>query len=95
MRHHLDQQVYDGEMARQVIENPVYQSVMGDMEQELIEAWKKSESVEDREKIHQYLMTLDKLRTKLSETFSQGKLANLEIQHKRHVRETRQYSEFS
>lgn len=81
----LEQRIYDGNRAREVLENEVFQQVLTDMEQELTDAWSNSPARDEagREKIYQYLMTLKKFKDKITATFETGKLAELDLHHKR------------
>ena len=81
----IEQRIYDGNRAREVLENEVFQQVFADIEQELFQAWTDSPArdAEGREKIHQYLAMLKKVRTHLQSTLETGKLAQMELEHKR------------
>lgn len=85
----LDQRVYHGDRAREVLENEAFAQAFADIEQELTEAWKTSpqRDVEGRERIHLSLTLLGKLKACLTTTMETGKLAKLEIQHKRSITE--------
>jgi hypothetical protein len=80
----LEQRLYDGNRAREVLENEVFQQVFVDIELEVIESWKNSpvRDQEGREKIWQYLTLLKKVQSHLTTTLETGKLAQLELQHK-------------
>ena len=81
------QKVYDAERAKNVLENDVFQQVFADIEQELIEQWKSSNSAVDREKTHQYIQLLSLFKTRLMTTFETGKLAQVQLTHERSRRE--------
>lgn len=80
----LEQRLYDGNRAREVLENEVFQQVFDDIELEVIESWKNSpvRDQEGREKIWQYLTLLKKVKSHLTTTLETGKLAQLDLQHK-------------
>lgn len=80
----LEQRLYDGNRAREVLENEVFQQVFDDIEQEVIESWKNSpvRDQEGREKIWQYLTLLKKVKSHLTTTLETGKLAQLDLQYK-------------
>ena len=83
----LEQRTYDGEKARQILENDVFVSVFADIETEITEKWKSSALEADRESLHKYLKTLQLVKTRITQTLETGKLARLELEHKRSLRE--------
>lgn len=85
----IEQRIYDGNRAKEVIENEAFQQVFSDIEQELFKAWMDSPArdAEGREKIHQYLAMLKKVKTHLQSTLETGKLAQLDLEHKRTLAE--------
>ncbi|MGE5452435.1 MAG: hypothetical protein ACM3VZ_11415 [Acidobacteriota bacterium] len=80
----IEQRIYDGNRAAEVLENEVFQQIWTDMEQELTEAWTNSPArdAEGRERIWQYVMTLRKFKAMVNSTMESGKLAKLDLQHK-------------
>lgn len=80
----IEQRMYDGTRAKEILDNEVFQSVFADIEQELFQAWIKSpvRDVEGRERLHQYQSLLTKLKEQLTSTFETGRLAALELEHK-------------
>lgn len=80
----LDEQIHNGSRAKEVLDNEQFQSAFDAIEQELTESWKQSpqRDAEGREKIHQYITLLAKVKTHLVATLETGKLAQLEVRHK-------------
>lgn len=80
----LEEQLHNGSRAREVLDNEQFQAAFDATEKELIEAWKQSpqRDVEGRERIHQYLSLLQKVKAHLVSTMETGKLAQLEVRHK-------------
>lgn len=80
----LEQRLHDGSRAKEVLENEQFQASFEAIEKELIEAWKQSpqRDVDGRERIHQYLSLLAKVKSHLVSTLETGKLAELEVRHK-------------
>lgn len=80
----LEQNIYNGNRAKEVLENEQFTAAFEAIEKELIEAWTASpqRDVDGRERIHQYLSLLKKVRTHLISTLESGKLAELEVRHK-------------
>lgn len=85
----LETRLSAGNRAREVLDNEQFNAAFEAIEQELIEAWKQSpqRDAEGREKIHQYLTLLQKVRTHLVSTLETGKLAELELRHKQNLYE--------
>lgn len=80
----LEQRLYEGNRAKEVLENEVFQAVFEDIQREVIETWTNSPArdQEGREKLWQYLTMLQKVKTQLTQSLETGKLAQLELQHK-------------
>lgn len=85
----IEKRIYDGNRAKEVIENEVFQQVFTDIEQELIEAWKSApqRDVEGREKIHQLITLLAKVKMHLQSTFESGKLAETDSLYRQSIME--------
>lgn len=79
----LEQRLYSGDRAREVLENEAYIAAFEAIEKEVIEQWTNSPArdVEGREKLWSYLHLLKKVQTHLQSTLETGKLAQLELQH--------------
>jgi hypothetical protein len=85
----LEQNIYNGNRAREVLDNEQFTAAFEAIEQELITAWKQSpqRDTDGREKIHQYLSLLTKVKAHLTSTLESGKLAELEVRHKQSLYE--------
>lgn len=81
----IDKRIYDGNRAKEVLENEAFISVFTDTEQDLITAWKNSpvRDLEGREKIFLTLQMLNKLKQALTTSLETGKLAQLEIERQK------------
>lgn len=79
----LEQRIYDADQAKLILENPVFQQVLDDIEAEISESWKNSPArdPEGREKLWQLLKLAGKLRTNLNTRLESGKLARLDLEH--------------
>lgn len=79
----IEQRIYDGTRAREILENEVFIQVFQDIEQELMQAWKTAPArdVAGRESIHQYLTMLEKVKTRLTSTMETGKLAMIDLDY--------------
>lgn len=80
----IETRIYEGDRAREVLENEVFQAVWADIEKEWTDAWMNSPARDEagREKLYQYVMTLRKLKAQITTTLETGKLAQLDLQHK-------------
>lgn len=85
----IEQNLYRGARAREVLENEVFIEAFEAIEKDYIETWKKSPArdADAREKIWQYLTQLQKVKTHLQYTMETGQLAELELNHRRTVAE--------
>lgn len=85
----IEQRIYDGNRAKEVIENEVFQRVMADMKKEIIEQWQNSPARDQdgREKLWNLLKLTEKLEIMLQQTLDSGKLAMAELQHKESMAE--------
>lgn len=81
----LESRIYDGNRAKEILENEVFQQVWIDIEQEYTEAWKNSPArdEEGRRKIWLYIQLMRKLKDQIVSTMESGKLAELDLQHQR------------
>lgn len=72
-----------GQLAQQVLDNPVYAQSYGLIESELVRKWKESRDPVEREQLHQLLRMLEKARNVIESTMRSGKVAAAEIERKR------------
>ena len=85
----LERRIYNGDQARQVLENEAFQQAFADIEQDLIESWKNlpakvdKESVNTRERLHLAVQMLGKVKQTLQSTLETGKLAVLDLEYER------------
>lgn len=87
----LEERLYHGDRAREILDNEVFQSVWADLEKDLIESWKNIPSspnhAADRERLHLSVILLGKIKACIEQTLDTGKLAKLELEHKRSMSE--------
>lgn len=81
----LDKRIYNGDRAREVLENEAFQQVFADYKQEITDQWTKSPArdLEGREKLWLMLSLLNRLETMLQATLDSGKLAKLDLEHEK------------
>jgi hypothetical protein len=80
-----EQRAYNGDRAREILENEVYQQVFADLKTEITEQWTNSPArdEEGREKLWLMLSLANKLQAMLQTTLDTGKLARLDLEHQR------------
>ena len=80
----IEQRIYNGDQARQVLENEAYAAAMADMRQEIIEQWKSAPArdQEGRESLWQLLKLTEKFEAILKTSLETGMLAKDELVHK-------------
>jgi hypothetical protein len=89
----LEERLYAGDRAREVLENEVFTQVFADIESDLIESWRNipasdtEHHLRSRERIHLSLTLLGKVKACIVQTLETGKLAKLELEHKRSMSE--------
>lgn len=74
-----------GQMAEDVLRNPVYADAYGQIEQEIYKRWREAEKPEDREHLHRLTKALSALRVTLESTMRSGKIAAKELQRQASV----------
>jgi hypothetical protein len=81
----LEERIYEGNRAKECLENEAFIWAFEGIEQELTEAWRTSPArdAEGREKIYLSLQLLTKLKATITHSLETGKLADLELQHKK------------
>lgn len=81
----LEERLYLGDRAREVIENEAFIAAFEATEKEVFEQWSNSPARDStgRELLWQYLSMLRKVKANLQTTLETGKLAQLELRHQR------------
>ena len=79
----LEQRLYLGDRAKEILENEAFVAAFEATEKEVIDQWTNSPArdADGREKLWQYLMMLRKVKANLQQTLETGKLAQLELKH--------------
>jgi len=79
----IEQRIYNGDRAREVLENEAFDQAFTDMKTEIIEQWTNSpvRDLDGREKLYQLLKLADKLKATLQTSLETGKLATLDLAH--------------
>lgn len=81
----IEQRIYNGDRAKEVLNNEAFIQAMADIKAEVIDQWTKSPArdLEGREKLWLMLQLAGKLELILKTTLDTGKLARLDLDHKR------------
>lgn len=85
----LSERIYNGDRAKEVLENEAFIAAFNDIEKEVMTQWKSSPArdAEGREKLWMMLSLLNKLQATLKTALDTGKLAKLDLQHQRTLAE--------
>ena len=85
----INQRIYNGDRAREVLENEAFAAAFDDIRQEITDQWKQSpvRDHEGREKLYELLRLTDKLEATLRRSLETGKLAVEELKYQRTLAE--------
>lgn len=81
----IEQRIYNGNRAKEVLENEAFQWALYEIKQEIKNAWEQSPArdSEGREKLWMMLSLANKLELLIKSMLETGKLAQLDLEHKR------------
>ena len=81
----ISERIYNGNRAKEVLENEVYQWAFDEIKKEIVDQWQQSPArdSEGREKLWLMQSLLNKLQQTLQTTLETGKLAEAELKHQR------------
>lgn len=79
----LERDAERAENARAVLDNPIYVESFGTLEQEMYKLWRESRDANDREQLHQFLLTLGKVQNALETVLRTGQVAREQLLRKR------------
>jgi len=67
-------------LAQQILDNPIYQEAVSEVENRLIQAWQDTivSQQEDREKIYHMLLAMRDIKSQIEEVLTTGKLAEMQ-----------------
>ena len=79
-----EERIHDGNRAKEILDNPVFQQVFTDYRTEITDQWMKSPArdLEGREKLWLMLSMLTKLEAMLKTTLDSGKLSMKDLEYK-------------
>lgn len=85
----VSERIYDGDQARQVLENEAFAAAFNDIRQEYTNAWMESPArdAEGREKLYLMLKLTDKLQTTLTGAMQDGRIAQEQLRHEQTMAE--------
>lgn len=83
----LETRLYNADRAREVLENEAFQWAFEETKQEITESWKNAGNPDDRERLWISQRLLSKLEAALRTRLETGKLARLELDHKKTLAE--------
>ena len=84
-----DERIYEANRAKDVLENEAFQKVFADIEAEIFKQWTESPARDEagREKLWMYLAMLKKVKSHLESSLESGRLAMLDIEHRKSIAE--------
>lgn len=79
----ISERIYNGNRAREVLDNESFQWAINEIKNEVTEQWKNSPARDEagREKLWMLLQMANKLELVLKSTLETGQLAELELRH--------------
>jgi hypothetical protein len=85
----LEFRLYEGNRAKEILESEVFTGAFDAIEAEVIEQWTNSPARDQaaRELMWTYIMLLRKVKANLMTTMESGKLAELDLAHRRSLSE--------
>lgn len=83
MTESIEKRLYNADRAREVLENEAFQWAIEETRQEITETWKNAGNPEDRERLWISQKLLNRLETALKTRLETGRLAKLELEHKK------------
>lgn len=90
----LEQEVSRGNLAKAVLDNPIYQEAFSQLREQILQEWVDSpiRDQEGREKLWTSLKLLEKTKANLEQVMETGKLARLQIQDQTALAKARQFA---
>lgn len=81
----LTERIYDGEQAKQVLENPAFDRAFADIKQEYMNAWMNSPArdAEGREKLYLMIKLANQLQMTLQSSLLDGRMAKIQMEQER------------
>ena len=85
----LESRIYDGQRAKEILDNEVFKQVFIDCKNEITDQWKNSPARDEqgREKLWLMLSLANKLESMIKTTLETGRLSLLELDHRKSVAE--------
>lgn len=85
----IEERLYEGARAREILDNEQFHLAFDGIEKEVMEQWTNSPArdQEGRERLWTYLQILRKVKSNLMTALETGKLAELDLMHKRTLAE--------
>lgn len=83
----LESRIYEGQRAKEILDNEVFQQVFIDCKNEITDQWKNSPARDEqgREKLWLMLSLANKLESMIKTSLETGRLSMLELEHRQSV----------
>lgn len=83
----LEMEAQRGQLAKSVLDNPVYQDACTKIEEALTRAWRDSRDRDEREELHRMLRTLEKVQSLIGGVMRSGEIAQGKIRQRATLRQ--------
>lgn len=74
-----------GRLAREVLENEIYQEAYGLIEQGIIKRWRDARDETERERLHMLLLNLDKVKQVMEGVLTSGEVALKKLERENRI----------
>lgn len=83
----LETEAQRGQLAKSVLDNPVYQDAYKKIEEALTRTWRDSRDKDEREELHRLLRSMEKVQALISGTMRSGEIAAGKIRQRQSLRQ--------
>ena len=83
----LEMEAQRGQLAKSVLDNPVYQDAYKKIEEALTRTWRESRDRDEREELHRLLKSLDKVQALVSGVMKSGEIAEAKLRQRASLRQ--------
>lgn len=83
----LEMEAQRGQLAKSVLDNPVYQDAYKKIEEALTRTWRESRDRDEREELHRLLKSLDKVQALVLGVMKSGEIAEAKLRQRASLRQ--------
>src|SRR5574343_1759152 len=90
----LEQEISRGNLAKVVLDNPIYQEAFSQLREQILREWQESPArdQEGREKLWTSLKLLERTKVNLEQVMETGKLARIQLQEQSAIEKAKQFA---